>query len=132
MPNNFHQPAHGFGPEPRVVGVSFAPNGTSDPLKTSNKGPPGWRAFTTSYAATGAFSVVFSPDFAPPADATFVLSAQADALADYFEVMQVGAYNPATYTLVVQTKQGASGVAPAAAAGTRVHIGILFNDSTGG
>lgn len=127
-----YQPAHGYGPEPRVTRCSFAPNGTSDPLTASNLGPRGVRNFTTTYAPTGQYTLVFPPDFAPPSSTAFALSAQCASLATYFEVVQIGAYNAATRTLVVQAKQGASGVAPAVAAGCRIHITITFNDSTGG
>lgn len=125
------QTSKGYGPEPRVTRISFAPNGTSNPLTASNTGPPGIKNFTTTYAATGQQTIVFPVDFAPPSDATFAVSAQCASLATYFEAVQIGAYNAATRTLVVQTKQGASGVAVAAAAGARVHIVIAFNDSTG-
>lgn len=129
--NLFHQSCRAYGAEPRVAWCSLAPNGTSNPLPASNNGPPGVRSFTTAYSATGVLTIVFTPDFAPPANSVFVVSAQCATLAAYFEAVQLGAYNAATRTLVVQTKQGASGVAVAADPNARVHIGIFFNDSTG-
>lgn len=125
------QPAKGYSGEPRVAWISFAPNGTSNPLTSSNTGPSGIRAFTTTYSPTGVQTIVFPENFAPPSNTTFLVSAQCASIGAYFEVVQIGAYNASTRTLVVQTKQGSSGNAVAAAAGARVHIGIFFNDSTG-
>lgn len=130
--NLFSQPVKGFGGEPRSAYVSFAPNGTSDPLVANNKGPPGVKAFTTTYSATGVYTLVFHPDFAPPADATFTATPQPADLTNWFAVQINGAYNAATRTLVVQAHRSGTGQAVAAAAGARIHIGIHFNDSTGG
>jgi len=129
--NLLAQPVCGYGSEPRVVSCSFAPNGESNPLVASNAGPQGIKSFATVYAATGQYTITFPVDFAPPAGSQFLLSAQCASLATYYEVIQVGAYNAATRVLVVQAKQAASGVAVAAAAGARIHIGIIFNESTG-
>jgi len=121
----------GLGAEPRVAWCSFAPNGTSDPATASNTGPRGLKAFTTTYAATGLYTITFPSDFAPPSDATFLVVPQPADLTGYFEASQVGAYNSATRQLQVQAKRANSGNAPAAAAGCRIHIGIFFNDSSG-
>lgn len=127
--NLFTEPLKGLGAEGRAIWGSFAPNGTSNPLLASNSGPPGLRAFTVVYSATGVYTVTLPVDCGPPTAATILLSAQADVLADYFEVIQIGAYNATTRTFVVQAKQGASGVAVAANAGARIHFAVLFNDS---
>jgi hypothetical protein len=129
--NLIAQEVEGYGPEPRVAWMSFAPNGASNPVVTSSNGPRGIKNATITYSATGVYTIVFSSDFQPPSDAVFVVGAQCAALASYFEAVQLGAYNATTRTLVVQAKQGASGVAVAAAAGARIHIQICFNDSTG-
>lgn len=128
----FGQVAESYGPEPRYESLSFAPNGTSNPLVASNQGSPGLKASAITYSATGIQTIVFPADFSPPSDTRFVVSAQCASIGAYFEVVQIGAYNAVTRTLVVQTKQGASGNAVAAAAGARVHIGMFFNESTGG
>ncbi len=130
--NLIGQECKGYGGESRCTYFSFAPNSGSDPAVASNYGPRGIKNATIAYAATGQYTITFPVDFAPPADATFVVSAQAADLTGYFEVMTVGAYNAATRVLVVQAKRANSGNAPTAAAGCRIHIGIFFNDSTGG
>ena len=132
MPTNYMtQPAKGFGAEPRYAAVSFCPNGTDAPLTASNEGPPGLKSFTTTYTATGLYTVVFPADFAPPANSVFLVTPQPADLTGYFEASQVGDYTASTRTLLIQAKRAGSGNAPAAAAGCRIHIGIFFNDSTG-
>lgn len=130
--NLFSQPAKGYGPEPRVTRFSFAPNGTSDPLVASNHGPPGIKAATITYSATGIYTIVFPVDFAPPTNTVFGLTGQVDAIANYFALMIIGAYVASTRTLVVQAHRAGTGQAVAAAAGNRIHISMTFNDSTGG
>jgi hypothetical protein len=125
------QEAKSFGSEPRYAAVSFAPNGTDNPLTASNTGPRGLKAFTTTYSPTGVYTIVFPADFAPPSDSSFVVSAQCADLTGYFEAVQLGAYSASTRTLVVQAKRAGSGNAPAAATGCRIHVGIFFNDSSG-
>lgn len=130
--DGFHvQPLGGLGAEGRVLWGSFAPNGASNPLTSSNGGPPGLRAFTTVYAATGQYTVTLPAGLALVGTPTILLSAQAADLTGYFEVIQTGAYNAATRSFVVQAKRAGSGNAPAAAAGCRIHFALLFNNSTG-
>ncbi len=123
-----------LGAEPRVLWGSFAPNGTSNPLVASNGGPPGLRAFTTVYAATGQYTVTLPAGINIPSGVvpTVLVSAQCASLGAYFEVVQIGAFNTTTRSFVVNAKQGASGNAVAAAAGARIHFAIFFNNSTGG
>jgi hypothetical protein len=125
------QPAKGYAGEPRVAYISFAPNGTSDPATASNTGPRGIKNFTTTYAATGQYTITFPADFAPPSDTTFVASAQPADLTNWFAVTTIGAYNATTRQLVVQAHRSGTGQAVAAAAGARIHVAIHFNDSSG-
>lgn len=127
----FVQPTEGLGPEPRCVSFSFAPNGTSNPLTSAERGPRPLTNSTITYSATGVYTIVFPVDFTPPADAQFLVSAQCESLANWFEVCQVGAYNATTRTLVVQAHRSGTGQAVAAAAGARIHVAIFFNHSTG-
>jgi hypothetical protein len=125
----FHtQPIHGLGAEARVVWGSFAPNGASNPLKANNGGPPGARAFTVTYAATGQYTVTLPEGLTLVGTPTILVSAQAADLAGYFEVMTTGAYNPATRSFVIQAKRAATGQQVAAAAGARIHFALLFNN----
>jgi hypothetical protein len=118
------------GPDPTWLAASFAPNGTSNPLTASNAGPPSLRAFTTTYAATGLFTVTLPAGFSVVGTPSIQVTVQA-LIADYFEVM-VGAYVPATRSFTIQAKRAASGYAPPAAATTRIHFTVFFNNSTGG
>lgn len=132
MDGFFGQPAQGLGPRPWVIYGSFAPNGTSDPLVASNGGPPGLKAFTTTYAATGQYTVTLPAGMTLPGTPSIMVSAQAADLAGYFEVMTVGAYDATNRRFVVQAKRAGTGQAVAAAAGARIHFLLCFNNSTGG
>lgn len=130
--DGFHkQHVMSLGSSPTILRGSFAPNGTSDPLVASNGGPRGLRAFTTVYAATGQYTVTLPTGLILPGTPTIMVSAQAADLTNYFEVMTVGAFDAVARSFVVQAKRAASGFAPAAAAGCRIHFGLFFNDSTG-
>jgi hypothetical protein len=131
MEGYFLQALKGMGAEPCVLWGSFAPNGGSDPDSDDNEGPPGLRAFTTAYAATGQYTVTLPAGLSLPANVTVAAFPQAADLAGYFEVMTVGAYDSTTRTFVIQAKRAASGNAPAAAAGCRIHFLLCFNNSTG-
>jgi hypothetical protein len=131
--NGFHtQALEGLGGEPRVLWGSFAPNAASNPLVASNGGPPGVKAFTTVYAATGQFTVTLPVGCTPVGTATVLVSAQCQDLTEYFEVVSIGAYNATTRSFVVQAKRAGTGREVAANAGARIHFALLFNNSTGG
>lgn len=130
MDGQFSQNMEGVGPEPVVLRGSFAPNGTSNPLVASNDGPPSLKAFTTTYAATGLFTVTLPAGLGVVGTPTIVASAQA-VIADYFEVI-TGAYVASTRSFTIQAKRAASGYAPPAATTTRINFIIAFNNSTGG
>lgn len=132
MDGFFRQPLMALGGEPLAFWGSFAPNGASTPAVTSNGGPPGLKASTVAYAATGAFTVTLPEGCTPVGTPTVLVSAQAADLTEYFEVMQTGAYSPSTRSFVIQAKRAGSGREVAAAAGARIHWAILFNNSTGG
>jgi hypothetical protein len=131
MDGQFTQGLKAPGGEPRAVWGSFAPNGSSTPVVTSNGGPPGLKAFTVAYAATGAFTVTLPVGYGLVGTPTILVSAQAADLTEYFEVIQTGAYSPTTRSFVIQAKRAGSGREVAAAAGARIHFAALFNNSTG-
>ncbi len=130
--HGFHtQKVNALGGEPTLLWGSFAPNGTDDPDVDSNGGPPGLKPFTVEYAATGAYTLTLPENLTPVGTPTICVSPQAADLTGYFEVMQTGAYDPTTRSFVIQAKRAASGNAPAAAAGCRIHCISAFNNSTG-
>lgn len=132
MDGFFAQFLKALGPDPHAFWGSFAPNGSSTPVVTSNGGPPGLKAATVAYAATGQFTVTLPVGCKPVGTPTVLVSAQCESLTEYFEVVQVGAFNPTTRALVIQAKRAGSGREVAANAGARIHWAILFNNSTGG
>lgn len=132
MDGIYTQPLKGLGAEPRVLVGSFAPNGTSDPLVASNGGPPGLKAFTTVYAATGSYTVTLPVGYTPVGTPTIVVSAQAQDLTEWFSVQTEGAYNATTRSFVVRAHRAGTGRAVTANAGARIHFAILFNNSLGG
>lgn len=131
MDGFFAQPVKGLGAEPTVYFGSFAPNGTDDPVVTSNGGPPGLKAFTVTEASTGAFTITLPRGLNVTGTPTIVHSVQCADLTAYFELVQLGAFDASTRSFVLAAKRAASANAPAAAAGTRVHFAIFFNNSTG-
>lgn len=121
----------GLGGSPHVLWGSFKPNGSSDPDSDDNTGPPGLKAFTTTYAATGVYTVTLPAGMSLPANATIVAFEQVDQLSSYFDVMTVGDYAATTRSFVLQAHRAGTGREVAAATGTRIHFVILFNNSTG-
>ncbi len=131
MDGSFLQKLGAMGPEPVVFYGSFAPNGSSTPSVTSNGGPPGLKAATVAYAATGQFTVTLPAGLTPVGTPTILVTAQAADLTEYFEAIVTGAYTPSTRSFVIQAKRAGSGREVAAAAGARIHWAIFFNNSTG-
>ncbi len=124
----------GLGGEPTCLWGSFAPNGATNPVVTANGGPPGMKAFTTVYAATGQFTVTLPAGITIPtanSQPTIIVTGQAADLTGYFEVITTGAWVAATRSFVIQVKRAGSGYEAAAAAGCRIHFAIFFNNSTG-
>lgn len=120
------------GPEPTALWGSFAPNGSSNPTTSDNEGPPGVKAFTTEYAATGAFTVTLPEGCTPVGTPQIFVSAQCQSLAEHFQVCAVGAYDATNRQFVVQAHRNGTGREVAANAGARIHWVLLFNNSTGG
>jgi hypothetical protein len=129
MDGFFFQPVKGLGAEPLVLWGSFAPNGSSTPAVASNGGPPGVKAFTVAYAATGQYTITLPAGVVLPGTPTVLVSAQCADLTAYFEVVQIGAFSSSSRSFVVQAKRAGSGYEPAAAAGCRIHFALLFNNS---
>lgn len=132
MDGQHTQPLHAAGGEPKLLWASFAPNGSSDPLTASNEGPPGLRAFTTTYAATGAFTVTLPSGWTPVDTPHIFVSAQCESLTEHFQVCVTGSYNATTRQFVVQAHRNGTGREVAANAAARIHFAIAFNNSTGG
>ncbi len=132
MDGSFVQNLEAPGGEPRLIWASFAPNASSNPLVASNQGPPGLRAFTTVYAATGQFTVTLPEGWTPVANTSVLLGKQCESLTEHFDVCQVGAFNATTRQLVIQAHRNGTGREIAAAAGARIHFALVFNNSTGG
>lgn len=131
MEGLFTQELKALGGEPRALWGSFAPNAALTPSAASNGGPPGLKAFTTAYAATGAFTVTLPAGCTPVGTPQIFVSAQAESLTEHFAVMTVGAYNATTRSFVIQAHRAGTGREIAAAAGARIHFLLLFNNSTG-
>lgn len=110
---------------------SYAPNGTSNPVVASCTGPVARWISSITYSATGVQTVVFKEGFSFAQTPIFQASPQAASLATWFSVMQVGAYDETTRTLVLQQHRSGTGEAVAAADGARVHVSILAQDTDG-
>ena len=132
MDGQFVQPLQAPGGEPRLIWASFAPNAASNPVTASNAGPPGLRAFTTVYAATGQFTVTLPEGWTPVANTSVLLGKQCASLTEHFDICQIGAFNPTTRQLVIQSHRNGTGREIPADAGARIHFALVFNNSTGG
>ncbi len=131
MDGYFLQPAKGGGAEPTVLWGSFAPNAALTPDTDSNGGPPGFKAFTVAYTATGVFTVTLPVGWTPVGTPTILVSAQAESLGEHFQVMVVDAYAAATRSFVIQAHRNGTGREIAASADARIHFALIFNNSTG-
>lgn len=131
MDGLFLQPMKGGGSEPVLFWGSFAPNAGTDPVVTANGGPPGLKAATVDYAATGAFTVTLPSGWSAVGTPTILVSAQAESLTEYFAVMVVDAYASTTRSFVIQAHRAGTGREIAASADARIHWAILFNNSQG-
>ena len=132
MDGSFVQELYAGGGEPRLLWASFAPNAASTPAVASNEGPPGLRAFTTAYAATGAFTVTLPVGWTPVDTPHIFVSAQCQSLGEWLEVCTTGSYNATTRSFVIQAHRNGTGREVAAHADARIHFAIAFNNSTGG
>jgi hypothetical protein len=120
-----------LGAEPMVIWGSFAPNAASTPSAASNEGPPGVVAFTTAYAATGAFTVTLPAGCVPIGTPHIFVSAQCESLTEHFAVCVTGAYSPTARTFTIQAHRNGTGREVAAHANARIHFALFFNNSTG-
>ncbi len=125
------QPCEGLGPEPFVLHGAIAPNGASNPVVSSNYGPPGLKALTATYAATGVFTLTLPADCTPVGNPVIVVSAQCESAAEWFEVCTIGAYNATTRQFVILAHRSGTGRQVPANAATRIAFTIHFNNSTG-
>lgn len=131
MDGLFLQNMKGGGGEPVCFWGSFAPNASSTPVVASNGGPPGLKAAAVTYAATGVFTVTLPTGWSAVGTPTIIVSAQAESLTEFFEVMVVDAYAAATRSFVIQAHRAGTGREIAASADARIHWAIFFNNSNG-
>lgn len=130
--NGFHtQLLHALGAEPRALWGSFAPDAGNDPDVADNEGPPGLKAFTTVYAATGAFTVTLPVGCTPVGTPHIFLMKQCESLTEHFDVCVTGSYDATTRSFVIQAHRNGTGREIAAHADARIGFLLLFNNSTG-
>ncbi len=131
MDGYFAQPLKALGGEPHAFWGSFCPNAASNPDSDNNGGPPGLKAFSTVYAATGLQTVTLPEGCVPVGTATITVSAQAASTSEWFEVCTVGPYDSSTRSFTVFTHRSGTGREVPASTDARVHFTIHFNNSTG-
>lgn len=131
MQGYISQPLEALGSEPMALWGSFAPNAALTPVAASNAGPPGLKAFTTAYAATGAFTVALPAGCTPVGTPQIFVSAQCQDLTEHFQVCVTGAYSATNRTFTIQAHRNGTGREVAAHANARIHFVLLFNNSTG-
>jgi hypothetical protein len=103
------------------VGGSWAPNGASAIVATSNRGK-GW---TVARTGTGQFTITFSDRYPKLISAT--ATAQLATPADI--VPQVGTYDATAKTLIVTLLAAAVATDVAVNANNRVNFRVLFSNS---
>lgn len=135
MDGFFTQPLKGLGSEPLAYWGSFQTNAVANPVSTTFRAPPGLKAFTVAYSATGVYTVTLPAGLSLPDQPHVILvSAQFATLAtDYFAAGVLGetTLNTSTRQFVVQAHRSGVGQAPAATAGNRINFAVLTCNSTG-
>lgn len=125
-----------IGPDPLVYYGSFQCNASSDPSSTTFRAPPGFRAFTVTYAATGTYTVTLPAGCTLPSQPYVVACwPQFATLAtDWFECGTLGetTLNAATRQFVIQAHRNGTAREPANTAGNRINFAIFATNSTGG
>jgi hypothetical protein len=133
MDGHIKSKAWGLGPAPTHLSLSFATNGTSNPVATTFRYPVGCKP-TVTRSATGTYSVVLPQGCGMPSQPQAVIGfAQFDAAADWFEVGVIGETTLTTTAraITVFTHKAGTATDVAAAAGSRVNLALFFDDSTG-
>lgn len=116
----------------QVVGwFTYSPNGTSNPSVSACTGPAARWIDSITYSATGVQTIVFKAGFSFAQTPIFQPTPQPADLTGYFSVSQTGNYDTSTRTLVLQQHRAGTGEAVAAAAGAKVHVSILAQDTQG-
>lgn len=119
-----------FGTDGFLIAASFAPNGASAPLATSNRTPPGL-VWAVARTGVGLFAVTLDPSLTLP-DLPFCLFSrpQCDVFANWFETVTVGEYNRLTRTQTIQCHRGGIAQEVAVGAGARVNWFLQLRNST--
>lgn len=111
----------------------FGPNAASNPVisgaSTTLSGGLGRFVKSIVYSATGIYTIVFGEDFGSSGPMHFHVSESFGSIAEHFQANQIGAYDVATKTLVIQTHRQGVGREVPAAAGARINVVMFVNDT---
>jgi len=118
---NYQKAPQMLNPTVRMIGGSFAPNGSSAIDATTRLGL-GW---SVGYTSTGLYTITFTDKF--PNLLCALASLQLTTGDDKF--LQVGVYSAANKTLQIRCYD-ASGAALADAGAGRIHFMCWFSDTT--
>lgn len=124
-------PLYAIGSDPFLYAGSFQCNGTSNPVSTTFRGPPGL-VYTVTYAATGAFTITLDASLNLPDLPGYIeANPQFAVLAtDWFDCAVTGEFNRTTRSFVIQAHRSGTGQAPANTAGNRINWSLQFRNST--
>ncbi len=124
-----------LGPDKYCLTGSFAPNTGSAPDVTASRGRRFGFTFTVAYTATGIYTVTFPSNMTFPNQVeSVVLTAQCDAVSNWFELVAIGetSLNTTTRQLVIQAHRAGTAREVVAAAGSRINFAIFASNTTGG
>jgi hypothetical protein len=137
MNDGKHGPVQGLGYGLCVGWFKFFPNAGSDPSLTAIVGPLKRWVSSITYGATGVYTIVFKAGFSFANSPVFVTHHTIAALANAYSVIQIGAYNATTRTLVLQTYGDVNGdgtlagIEVAADAGNSINVFCFAADTQG-
>lgn len=128
------QMKHGLGIREVDVALSWPVVGTTVGTTNPDRCPKRIAATTITYAATGQYTVVIPGTFTQGLPYSVIATAQADVLADVFQVHPVGEVTQSggNLTVVLQcVDYTGAATAPAVHAGSRINLLITGSDSGG-
>lgn len=124
-------PPKSFAPNAYLVGGSFRPNAASNPSDANNLGALK-NYFTTTYGATGLYTLVFDAGLQFPATPVIVVGAWcADQTATNVFTVSVKSWTNSTRTLIIQANQNTTAFQIPSDANNRINFWIEIINSTG-
>ena len=124
-------PVQGLNYSELLAWISFGPNGTSDPAQATWGGTAYRWIQSITRTGVGLWTITFIPGFSFANIVRFIPVPNPVDLTNWFDAIQLGAFDPVNRTLVIQAHRSGTAQEVAANASTRVLVNIFAHDSTG-